>query len=116
MNPLDLEFLTTCEEITREYEKLWGRRNIDSQLLHIVTEIAEVKDVLRNKNDKYGEFDTIQWRKHLLDEMADVLLTFIPLKDILNITHEEINKAIRTKLQIIQLKLKEQTIVPGFNK
>ena len=75
MKPFDNLFLDECKVITEQYDKLMGSWSQDSQLLHIITEVAEVKDVLRNKREKYGSYDSTEYKLTLLDEIEDVFLT-----------------------------------------
>ena len=69
--PILPEFYKDCSNITERYEKLWGRWELDSQLLHIVTEIAELKDVLRNKKEKYGKYASNQHMEKMKDELGE---------------------------------------------
>ena len=104
-NPIDSTFFNNCTFITGQYERLYGRWSQDSQLLHIITEIAEVKDVLRNKLNKYGRFDTKEFKEKLLDEIADVFLTSFALTGILNINVDELNFALNKKLDIVSKRI-----------
>ena len=87
----DLEFLERAKKITEGYDKECGSWSQDSQLLHIITEVTEVKDVLRNKNDKYGATYSEVYIEKLHDEIADVFLTGISL---VNITIDQTMKPI----------------------
>lgn len=106
--PLNEEFVKRAIHVTEEYEKLWGRWHSDSQLLHIITEIAEVKDVLRNKNKKYGNFDSPEFKATLLDELADVGLTWLATNGFLRITSEELNDALEKKLKVVENRLNQE--------
>ena len=103
--PIDSTFFNNCTFITEQYERLYDRWSQDSQLLHIITEIAEVKDVLRNKLNKYGRFDTKEFKEKLLDEIADVFLTSFALTGILNINVDELNFALNKKLDIVSKRI-----------
>ena len=109
--PIMPDFYHECIKITEQYEKLWGRWSDDSQLLHIITEVAELKDVLRNKDNKYGDTKTeIGWTKYtdkLLDELADVFLTTFALSGKLNIGISTLNFALDKKLDIVKKRVKE---------
>ncbi len=109
MKPFDDRFLDDCKFVTEKYDKLMGSWSQDSHLLHIVTEIAEVKDVLRNKREKYGRYDSAEYRLKLLDEIADVFLTSLSLTNILEISNEDLNMAIMTKLGIVQNRVSQLT-------
>ena len=106
-SPINPKFYEDCSKVTRDYEKLWGRWSDDSQLLHIITEIAEVKDVLRNKNNKYGKTLSHKWQLKLRDEIADVFLTSIATADFLGISIDQLNYAIMTKLVEVELRVEE---------
>lgn len=107
--PIEPEFYEKCSKITESYEKLCGRWSDDSQLLHVITEIAEVKDVLRNKNNKYGNPNTesgfIEYHDKLLDELADVFLTTFATCNKLNIGISCLNSAIVKKLETVEKRL-----------
>jgi NTP pyrophosphatase (non-canonical NTP hydrolase) len=105
MNPFDLEFLETCREITRAYEETSGRWSYQDQLNHIHDEVSEVSDVIRNKNEKYGKISSFEYKKKLFEEVADIVLTTLTLKDIIGITDQEMNESLITKLQILILRL-----------
>ena len=109
MKPFDDRFLDDCKVVTEKYDKLMGSWGIDSQLLHIHSEISEVKDILRNKNCKYGQFESTEYRLKLLDEIADVFLTSFSLTNILEISNEDLNMAIMTKLGIVQNRVSNLT-------
>lgn len=89
-------------EITNQYEKICGRWSIGEQLAHIHSEVSEVFDVNRNKNNKYGEKGSIEWKENLLDEIADIHLATLTLQDMYGITPEQINNAIDLKLDKLQ--------------
>ena len=103
--PIMPKFYNNCIMITEQYEKLWGRWSDDSQLLHIITEIAELKDVLRNKDKKYGDpMEYIGYTKYtekLLDELADIFLTTFALSGKLGIGISMLNGALDKKLEIV---------------
>jgi NTP pyrophosphatase (non-canonical NTP hydrolase) len=108
---ISYDFLDECNQITQEYEKKCGRWSLDSQLLHIVTEIAEFKDVVRNKNEKYGKEYSNEYGDKLLDEFADIILTTLATANFLAISPASINQALDKKLQIVKervLELKAQ--------
>ena len=104
---IDYEFLDECNQVTEAYEKYCGRWSIDSQLLHIVTEIAEFKDVIRNKNDKYGKEPSQEYYDHLLDEYADIILTTLAMAHFVSISPASINMAIEKKLAIVKQRVKD---------
>lgn len=110
--PIEPEFYRRCSEITEKYEKLWGRWNDDSQLLHIITEIAELKDVLRNKDNKYGDRTTeqgfTQWSDKLLDELADVFLTTFATANKLGIGSSTLNNSLVKKIEIVENRITSQ--------
>jgi len=106
-SPIHPQFYEDCSKVTRDYEKLWGRWSDDSQLLHIITEVAEVKDVLRNKNNKYGMYGSNGHLLKLRDELADVFLTSIATADFLGIPIEDLNIAIMTKLAEVEQRVKK---------
>lgn len=47
--PILPEFYQDCSKVTEAYERLWGRWHPDSQFLHVISEVCELKDV-RRKN------------------------------------------------------------------
>ena len=100
MTPFNDEFLKDCRNITEKYDKIMGTWSIDSGILHVHSELSEVKDVLRNKNHKYGY--GLEHRFKLLDELADVFLTTISLVNILGIVDEDLNRALLKKLEVVQ--------------
>ena len=104
---IDYEFLDECNQVTEAYEKKCGRWSLDSQLLHIVTEIAEFKDVVRNKNEKYGKEGSEEYYNHLLDEYADILLTTLATANFLSISPVSINEAVEKKLAIVKERVSE---------
>lgn len=103
--PIMPHFYKDCIMVTEQYEKLCGRWHNDSQLLHIITEVAELKDVLRNKDNKYGDVKTQQgWTQYndkLLDELADIFLTTFALAGKLDIGISTLNFALDKKLTIV---------------
>jgi len=110
MKPFDDFFLNECKAITEQYDKLMGSWSQDSQLLHIITEVAEVKDVLRNKNHKYGYPESTEYKLKLLDEIADVFLTSLSLTNILEISNGDLNMAIVTKLATVKNRVSKLTL------
>ena len=106
-SPIHPQFYEDCSKVTRDYERLWGRWSDDSQLLHIITEIAELKDVLRNKKNKYGMYGSNEHLLKLHDELADVFLTAIATADFLGVSIEDLNIAIMTKLAEVENRVKE---------
>ena len=108
MKPFDNEFLDKCKIITEGYDKACGSWSLDSQLLHIITEVAEVKDVIRNKKEKYGTVNAHYFK--MLDEIADVFLTTLSLTNLLKISNDDLNTAIITKLAIVENRLSNLTI------
>lgn len=106
-SPINPQFYEDCSKITRAYEKLWGRWTDDAQLLHIITEVCEVKDVLRNKKEKYGKYLSNEHLIKLRDELADVFLTAIATADFLGIPIPELNYAIMTKMAEVEQRVKE---------
>lgn len=96
-------FLNQCKKITERYDKIYGSWNRDSGLLHIISEVCETKDVLRNKNFRYGHNQAYQ--DILLSEIADIFLTSISLTNILNISNDELNSAIEKKLEVIESRI-----------
>lgn len=111
--PIEPEFYVRCAKITEKYEKICGRWSDDSQLLHIITEIAEVKDVLRNKDHKYGnpndQTGFHQYYDNLLDELADVFLTTFATCNKLGIGISNLNSAIVKKLEIVEKRVNDKT-------
>lgn len=109
--PIEPEFYEKCSKITEAYEKLWGRWSDDSQLLHIITEVAEVKDVLRNKNFKYGNPNDVtgfyEYQDKLLDELADVFLTTFATCNKLGIGISTLNSSLVKKLEIVEKRINE---------
>lgn len=105
-----------CEEamdIVSEYEEACDRSSIDSQLLHVITELTEVKDVLRNKDKKYGSPSTQQYNDTLLLEIADVVLSclgairYISDHHVEAITAKKLNEITSQKLKILKDRLKK---------
>lgn len=119
IDPIMPEFYHKCIHITEQYEKLWGRWSDDSQLLHIITEIAELKDVLRNKDNKYGDRSTeigfTKYTDKLLDELADVFLTTFALSGKLGVGISTLNSALDTKLSIVEKRVKEMNTTKETN-
>ena len=107
MKPIDDSFLDRCNKVTEEYEKMCGRWDLDSQLLHIITEVCELKDVLRNKKEKYGDFGTQEFSDKLMDELADVFLTAFATVNYLGINNTPFNNALTKKLNIVEGRVKE---------
>jgi len=105
--PLSEQFLNISKDITEGYDKACGSWSIDSQLLHIISEVAEVKDVVRNKNNKYGETNSDEYMSKLYDEVADVFLTSVSLVNILDISNSSLNNAILKKLKTVQERLRK---------
>ena len=107
MKPFDYLFLNECKAVTEAYDKLMGSWGVDSQLLHIHSEVSEVKDVLRNKRGKYGTPDSTEYKLKLLDEVADIFLTSLSLTNILGVSNEDLNMALTTKLAVVKNRVKE---------
>lgn len=105
--PILPEFYTDCSRITEGYEKLWGRWSIDSQLLHVVTEICEVRDVIRNKNDKYGVNGSVNHLAILHDEISDVFLTAFATANHLGLSIEQLNFGILKKMKEVEKRLQD---------
>ena len=95
------DFLDTCRSVTSQYEDVCGRWSQAGQLNHMHDEISEISDTLRNKNKKYGEFNSKEYQIKLLDEIADYFLVGMPLLNMLDITNDELNTAIENKLKIV---------------
>ncbi len=102
MKPFDDLFLNECKAITEKYDKIMGTWSVDSGILHVHSELSEVKELLRNKRGKYGRPDSTEYKMKLLDEIADVFLTTISLTNILGISNEDLNMALTTKLSIVK--------------
>lgn len=116
------EFLDECAEITEAYDKICGGWSLDSQLLHIISEVSELKDILRNKKQKdgtykYGKTLSPEWYEKFYDELADIHLTVFSTDNFLNglqhpngkisVSNEELNKAILKKLGIVGDRVRE---------
>ena len=95
---IDEKFFKECCDITSAYEQKCGRWALDSQLLHIVSEIAELKDVLRNKDNKYGTYGTVEFLDKVGDELADVFLKYFALVSYLGMSNLELNKFLLRKI------------------
>ena len=106
-NLLDKNFYERATKVTERYEKLWGRWSSDSQLLHIITEVCEVRDVIRNKKEKYGKFGSPEWKEKFLDENADVFLTTLAACGFFGISQEDMNFAIMKKLMEVEKRVEE---------
>lgn len=106
-NLLDKNFYVRSTKVTERYEKLWGRWSSDSQLLHIITEVCEVRDVIRNKKEKYGKFGSPEWKEKFLDEIADVFLTSLAACGFYGIPEDQINFAIIKKLMEVEKRVEE---------
>ncbi len=114
------EFLDECARITEAYDKLMGGWSLDAQLFHIVKEVTELANVLRNKKDKFGKTLSPEWYEEFYDELADVHLTVFSTDNFLNklqhpngkvsVSNEELNKAIRKKLDIVRQRVKELSV------
>lgn len=106
-NLIDKNFYERATKITERYEKLWGRWSSDSQLLHIITEVCEVRDVIRNKKEKYGKFGSPEWKEKFLDENADIFLTALAACGYFGIPQEDMNFAIMKKLMEVEKRVEE---------
>ena len=100
--PIDPKFFADCSKITESYEKIWGRWHTDSQLLHIITEVCELQDVIRNKDDEYGTYLSKEHLTKLKDELADVFLTSIATSNILGVSVEDLNESLIVKLAEVE--------------
>ena len=107
MKPIDDSFLDRCNKVTKEYEKLCGRWTLDSQMLHIISEVCELKDVLRNKKEKYGSVESKEYFNTLMDELADVFLTAFATANYLEVSGNVLNSALTKKLNIVEGRVKE---------
>lgn len=96
--PVLPEFYEDCAKITKAYEKLCGRWHVDSQCLHIITEVVELKDVIRNKNNKYGKYGSSEHLLKLEDELADIFLTAFATANYLGMNIEQLNSALLKKM------------------
>lgn len=116
MKPFNYNFLNACAKITEEYDKISGGWDLDSALLHPILEIAELKDILRNKklpngSYKYGRPLSKKWYGYFYDELADVHLTVFSLDNYLNqfqyngtkldVSNKSLNNAIVHKMDIV---------------
>ena len=106
-------FLTKCNDVTERYEKLKGRWTEEAQLFHIVSEVAELGRVLRNKQDKDGKFeygkpDSVEYNHHIADEFADVVLTTMALANFLGLTNDQINEYVLEKLGEVERRVQEE--------
>lgn len=106
-NLLDKNFYERATKVTERYEKLWGRWSSDSQLLHIITEVCEVRDVIRNKKEKYGKFGSPEWKEKFLDENADIFLTALAACGYFGISQEDMNFAIMKKLMEVEKRVED---------
>lgn len=120
-DPIDNDFLNDCRRITSEYDRLMGSWTLEAGVLHVISELMELQDVLRNKDDKYGKTLSKKWYKKFYDELADCHLTQFSLDNLLDtlqhpngkvsVTNQELNDAIKKKLKIVDgrvLKLKKK--------
>jgi NTP pyrophosphatase (non-canonical NTP hydrolase) len=94
-------------KITERYEKLWGRWHVDSQMMHIITEVSETRDVIRNKDSKYGVTHSQEWKDKLGDEVADIFLTTVALAGYLGISADELNDYIAKKLTKVEKRVED---------
>jgi hypothetical protein len=94
-------------KITERYEKLWGRWHVDSQLMHVVTEVSETRDVIRNKDSKYGATHSQGWKAKLADEVADIFLTSVATAGYLGFTADELNACIEKKLSTVEKRVED---------
>lgn len=106
INPL---FYKMCSEITEKYEQICGRWELDSQLFHIVTEVSELKDVLRNKNEKYGKSDSEEFRENVLKELADIFLTTFATANYLGVESNILDSFLEYKLKIVKERVNNLT-------
>lgn len=106
--PILPEFYDECSKVTESYEKICGRWDLDSQLLHVVSEVCELKDVLRNKKEKYGGFGTQEYSDTMMDELTDVFLTAFATANYLGVNIKVLNSSLTKKLNIVKQRVKEQ--------
>jgi len=117
MEVINHEFLNECAKITEDYDKLMGGWSVDSQLLHIIKEVTEFANVLRNKKDKFGKTLSPEWYNEFYDELADIHLTIFSTDNFLNnleyegkkidVSPRKLNQAIRKKLDIVKQRVIE---------
>lgn len=95
---LDFNFLDRCKKVTGEYERLKGRWSAEAQVLHIIKEVCEFDIELRKPSTT-----------NLMDEYADIGLTWLATGNYFNFSNEEINNAIIKKLGIVENRVKDLT-------
>lgn len=86
-------------EFYKADSKTWGPFE---QIAHVHAEVSEVWDALRNKNQKYGVLMSPEWKAHLLDEIADVVISGLTTALDLKFDHAEIEAALERTLQKIE--------------
>ena len=74
----------------------------------MITEVCEVRDVIRNKKDKYGVFGSTEWKEKFLDEMADIFLTSLAACAFYGISAKDMNFAITKKLMTVEKRVEDE--------
>lgn len=105
--PFDSQFLDRCKKVTEEYEKLCGRWTSEAQLFHIITEVCEFSQVLRNKKEEYGT--GLKYIDKQGDELADIFLTTVATANYFNYNNEFINKHLLLKLDTVEDRVRRMT-------
>ena len=92
---ISIEFLDRCQDITTRFEKL-NSWNLQSQLLHVYEELAEVQNAIKN-NDRANAYK----------EIGDVILSSITIFHKLGVDSVTIQHYMEETLQKAESRLKK---------
>lgn len=89
------EMLTMQEELQEKYRDKWepiGAETARNKLLWMIGEVGEVIDIIKKHGGTKASSDA-EIRKHLVEEMADVLMYYNDVMLCCGITAEELKEA-----------------------
>ena len=95
------EMLTMQQTLQEKYKDKWETIHPEAgkhKLLWMVGEIGEVIDIIK-KNGDIKPLEDSKLRKHLIEEMADVLMYYNDVLLCYGISAEELKAAYRTKFE-----------------
>ena len=95
------EMLTMQQTLQEKYKDKWEAISPEAgkhKLLWMIGEIGEVIDIVKKNGDLKAAED-IEQRKHLVEEMADVLMYYNDVLLCYGICEEELKEAYTTKFE-----------------
>jgi len=77
------------------------------QIAHCHAEISEIWDMLRNKNNKYGDTLSEEWKRGFLEECSDGIITILTVCYLLSCNDSEILDAFERTVIKLENRVKD---------